>query len=103
MKTLSPFPRYCRTIAFSSPLVLIVFITFIAPSAAHAQGEKCGVSKDFQVQALEQIKTGAAPEVEDGLQLLKHATEVCASFGDAWYYRSLFERKLGQVPKANYS
>jgi hypothetical protein len=28
---------------------------------------------------------------------------VCASFGDAWYYRSLFERKLGQVPKANYS
>jgi hypothetical protein len=55
------------------------------------------------VQALEQIKTGATPEVEDGLQLLKHATEVCASFGDAWYYRSLFERKLGQVPKANYS
>jgi hypothetical protein len=61
------------------------------------------VSKDFEVQALEQIKTGAASEVEDGLQLLKHATEVCASFGDAWYYRSLFERKLGQVPKANYS
>jgi len=37
------------------------------------------------------------------LQLLKHATEVCASFGDAWYYRSLFERKLGQAGKANYS
>jgi uncharacterized caspase-like protein len=61
------------------------------------------VSKDFEVQALEQIKTGAASEVEDGLQLLKHSTEVCASFGDAWYYRSVFERKLGQVPKANYS
>jgi Caspase domain len=74
-----------------------------APVAARAQGERCGVAKDFEVQALEQIKTGATPEVEDGLQLLKHATETCASLGDAWYYRSLFERKLGQTPKANYS
>jgi caspase domain-containing protein len=83
-------------------IYFVIFISSLAP-AARAQGERCGVSKDFEVQALEQIKTGAAPEVEDGLQLLKHATEVCASFGDAWYYRSLFERKLGQVPKANYS
>ena len=63
------------------------------------QSERCGVSKDFEVQALEQIKTGTTSEVEDGLQLLKHATETCASFGDAWYYRSLFERKLGQAPR----
>ena len=81
--------------------ILSLFVG-VAP-VAHAQGERCGVSKDFEVQALEQIKTGATSEVEDGLQLLKHATEVCASLGDAWYYRSLFERKLGQVPKANYS
>ena len=82
--------------------LLLLFVFGFAP-VAHAQGERCGVSKDFEVQALEQIKTGATSEVEDGLQLLKHATEVCASFGDAWYYRSLFERKLGQTPKANYS
>jgi uncharacterized caspase-like protein len=80
----------------------LLLVSSVAP-VVRAQGERCGVSKDFEVQALEQIKTGAAPEVEDGLQLLKHATEVCASFGDAWYYRSVFERKLGQVPKANYS
>jgi hypothetical protein len=55
------------------------------------------------VQALEQIRTGAANEAEDGLQLLKHANEQCASLGDAWYYRSLFERKLNQAAKANYS
>ena len=55
------------------------------------------------VQALEQIKTGATPEVEDGLQLLKHSIETCASFGDSWYYRSLFEQKLGQSAKAKYS
>jgi uncharacterized caspase-like protein len=90
--------KYSWTKAF----LLLLFVSGVAPTA-HAQGERCGVSKDFEVQALEQIKTGAASEVEDGLQLLKHATEVCASFGDAWYYRSLFERKLGQAPKANYS
>lgn len=88
--------------SWTKTLPLLLFVCGVAP-AVHAQGERCGVSKDFEVQALEQIKTGATSEVEDGLQLLKHATEVCASFGDAWYYRSLFERKLGQVPKANYS
>ena len=82
--------------------LLLLVISAVAPSA-RAQGDRCGVSKDFEFQALEQIKTGAQSEVEDGLQLLKQATEVCASFGDAWYYRSLFERKLGQTPKANYS
>ena len=92
-----PSPKYSWAVVYFA-----LFVSSVTP-AARAQGERCGVSKDFEVQALEQIKTGAAPEVEDGLQLLKHATEVCASFGDAWYYRSLFERKLGQVPKANYS
>ena len=82
-----------------APLALCV----CAAATANAQGERCGTGKDFEVQALEQIKTGAQSEVEDGLQLLKHATEVCASYGDAWYYRSLFERKLGQAPRANYS
>jgi uncharacterized caspase-like protein len=88
---------------YSWAAVFFLLLASGGAPAARAQGERCGVSKDFEVQALEQIKTGAAPEVEDGLQLLKHATEVCASFGDAWYYRSLFERKLGQTPKANYS
>jgi len=94
-----PFP----TSRYPSRSVIILLLVSAFVPAARAQGERCGVSKDFEVQALEEIKTGAQSEVEDGLQLLKHATEVCASFGDAWYYRSLFERKLGQTPKANYS
>ncbi len=84
-------------------LACLLVVVFCVSLAARAQGERCGISKDFEVQALEQIRTGAISEVEDGLQLLKHATEVCASFGDAWYYRSLFERKLGQGAKADYS
>jgi hypothetical protein len=64
---------------------------------------KCGAAKDLVVQALEHIKTGATSEVEDGLQLLKHSNEICPSFGDAWYYRSLFEAKLGRANNANYA
>src|SRR5579862_1697514 len=93
-----------QSLKFSRGKTLTLLLSiFTLALAARAQGERCGVSKDYEVQALEQIKTGANSEVEDGLQLLKHATEVCASFGDAWYYRSLFERKLGQAPRANYS
>ena len=61
------------------------------------------MARDFMVQALERIKTGSNTEVADGLQLLKHANEVCTSLGDAWYYRSLFERRLNQNAKADYS
>jgi uncharacterized caspase-like protein len=74
---------------------------FVIP--AGAEDGRCGVARDFMVQALEQIKTGTTSEIQDGLQLLKHSIEVCASDGDAWYYRSLFEQKLGQAAKANYS
>ena len=48
-------------------------------------------------------RPGTSEEAGDGLQLLKHATEVCINSGDAWYYRSLFEKKLGQASKADYS
>jgi hypothetical protein len=74
----------------------------LRPNPCLAQ-ERCSLAKDFMVQALEHIKTGATNEAEDGLQLLKHANEQCQSLGDAWYYRSLFERKLNQPAKANYS
>jgi Caspase domain len=83
--------------AYSLPALLVFFVATV-----NAQ-ERCGVAQDFMVQALERVKTGSASEVGDGLQLLKHANEVCTSLGDAWYYRSLFERKLNQIPKAEYS
>jgi hypothetical protein len=70
--------------------------------AAIAQ-DQCNLAKDIVVQALERIKTGTIEEAGDGLQLLKHATEVCINSGDAWYYRSVFEKKLGQPSKSEYS
>jgi hypothetical protein len=84
-------------------LLTFAFTGLLLPAHLCVAQERCGLAKDFMVQALEHIKTGAPNEIEDGLQLLKHANEQCTSFGDAWYYRSLFERKLNQVAKANYS
>jgi len=72
------------------------------PLVCHAQ-ERCGIARDFTFQALERIHDGTNNDVEDGIQLLKQANEMCRSFGDAWYYRSLFERKLNQGSKADYS
>jgi hypothetical protein len=65
--------------------------------------DQCNLSKDLVVQALERVKTGTKDEAEDGLQLLKHATEVCASNGDAWYYRSEFEKQRGQQANVQYA
>ncbi len=61
------------------------------------------MAKDLVVQALERVKTGTNDEASDGLQLLKHATEICINSGDAWYYRAIFERKLGDAAKADYA
>lgn len=94
---------------FTRPLLILcrgaLFLAgvfFLATASASAQ-QRCGVGRDFMVQALERVKTGSPGEVENGLQLLKHAVEVCAGLGDAWYYRSLFERKLNQPAKADYA
>jgi len=81
----------------------IAFALILLAVDAAAQGMKCGAAKDLVVQALEHIKAGTPSEVEDGLQLLKHANEVCPSYGDAWYYRSLFEAKLGRANNSNYA
>lgn len=77
---------------------------FSLPFTCQAQDQtRCGVAKDFELQALERIHTGTNQEVGDGLELLKDANEACREMGDAWYYRSLFERKLNQTAKADYS
>ncbi len=90
-------------LSFSGRALFFLFsIGFLFISQGIAQ-ERCNLAKDLVVQALERVKTGTNEEAGDGLQLLKHATEVCINSGDAWYYRSIFEKKLGQAAKADYS
>ncbi len=98
-------PRIARLIRRALPFFPVATLILglgLCSAPAHAQ-DNCGEGRDFVVQALEQIKTGTPSEVENGLQLLKHANSVCVSSGDAWYYRSLFEGKLGRASNATYA
>jgi uncharacterized caspase-like protein len=73
-------------------------------SSASAQGTRCGAGKDLVVQALERITPqGDNNAFEDALQLLKHAVSECSELGDAWYYRSLVEQRLGHDALAKYA
>ncbi len=69
-----------------------------------AQGIRCGAGQDLVVQALERITPQSGNDAfEDALQLLKHAVQVCPELGDAWYYRSLVEQRLGHDALAKYA
>lgn len=89
----------------SAGLLILALAAFLAvgANAQERDQEQCNLSKDLVVQALERVKTGTKQEAEDGLQLLKHATETCISNGDAWYYRSVFEKQLGQPGNVQYA
>ena len=72
--------------------------------SATAQDIRCGAGKDLIVQALERITPQSSNDAfEDALQLLKHAVSECPELGDAWYYRSLVEKRLGHESLAKYA
>ena len=88
-------------LAISSALLVLSFFTLGQLAAAE---NRCGAGKDLVVQALERVPPGSnASTMQDGVELLKHAIGECENLGDAWYYRSLLERKLGNARKADYS
>jgi hypothetical protein len=73
-------------------------------SPSWGQAERCGAGTDLVVQALERVTPQSdSSAFEDALQLLKHAVSECGELGDAWYYRSLVEQKLGHDALAKYA
>jgi uncharacterized caspase-like protein len=90
----------------SIPLAWLVLLAATAGLCIPARGQerRCGAGKDLLVQALERVtpKSGNGA-FEDALQLLKHAVSECSELGDAWYYRSLVEQRLGHDALAKYS
>jgi uncharacterized caspase-like protein len=69
-----------------------------------AQEVKCGAGRDLVVQALERVTPQSGNDAfVDALELLKHAVSVCPELGDAWYYRSLVEKRLGHDALAKYA
>ena len=86
---------------FQIALLMLSLATCIS---ATAQENRCGAGKDLVVQALERVTPRSGNDAfEDALQLLKHAVSECSELGDAWYYRSLVEKRLGHEALAKYA
>ena len=76
----------------------------VTAPCAKAQGGRCGAGVDLVVQALEKMSASASDDqLGDANQLLKRAAELCGELGDAWYYRSLVERKPGHAQLADFA
>jgi hypothetical protein len=84
--------------------MLAVPALLLCVGTAHAESSRCGAGKDLVVRALERV-TPASPaaQLQDALILLKDAASECPDLGDAWYYRSLVEAKLGNARLADYA
>jgi uncharacterized caspase-like protein len=89
-----------------SRILIAALLSACVCVCARASGEsiRCGAGQDLVVQALEQF-TPQSPDDDfvNALQLLKHAVSTCPELGDAWYYRSLVEQRLGHAPLAKYA
>ena len=82
---------------------MLLAVVFACVPVAQAQG-RFGAGVDLVVQALEKMRADSSnSELEDADQLLKRAAEECGELGDAWYYRSLVERKLGRASLADFA
>ncbi len=88
----------------SGILVAAIVAALSVCSRVSGESVRCGAGQDLVVQALERF-TPQSPDGDfsDALQLLKHAVSVCPELGDAWYYRSLVEQRLGHAPLAKYA
>jgi uncharacterized caspase-like protein len=83
--------------------VVILMSSGVLCRPARAQA-RCGAGKDLVVQALERVQADSGPaQLSDADQLLKRAIELCSDLGEAWYYRSLVEGKLGHAQLASYA
>lgn len=89
---------------FALSIAIVTCCCSVPVLQARAQTGRCGAGVDLVVQALERMSASAGnDQLGDADQLLKRATELCGELGDAWYYRSLVERKLGNARSADFA
>lgn len=90
-------------LAVSTALAVLSTLRPLTPPAG-AQQERCDSAFDRVVQAREQARpdldTAEAKRIHI---LLKSATGACSGSGDAWYYRYLYARRVGDQVDANYA
>ncbi len=92
---------FCR---LGNTVLALLTASLVLCPRGQAQGVRCGAGQDLVIQALEHITPQSGNDAfEDALQLLKHAVSECAELGDAWYYRSIVEKRLGHAALASYA
>lgn|GEM_PF-814084 len=89
---------------FRVTYIAMVALMAMPLACVAADNGRCGAGKDLVVQALERAGPQSSPsDFEDALQLLKRASAMCGELGDAWYYRSLVEARLGHTGPAKFA
>ena len=84
--------------------LFVPLILGLLPAPAHALSPRCGAAQDLTVQALERVGPESSFDVvRDANELLKRSEQMCSELGDTWYFRSLFETRLGNAPAAKFS
>jgi uncharacterized caspase-like protein len=84
-------------------LIYLMLTLALVGLPARAQ-ERCGTAKDSVVQAREKARPGLRhEELEESYQQLKRANGFCPAMGDAYYYRYLYARQLGNTRDADYA
>lgn len=90
--------------ALLSSAIAVALAAALGCASARADDMMCGGGRDLMVQALERVTpTSSSDDFQDALELLKHANSSCAELGDAWYYRSLVEQRLGDTRAAGFA
>jgi len=83
-------------------LSLLLFV-WLTPMSAPAQ-ERCASANDYLVAARQLFRPGTSKtDLETALNYLKFATRDCFNLADAWYYRHLCEKRLGDQRSADNS
>ena len=84
--------------------MVILFCLLCSATGSAPVQERCAIAQDLVVQARERAYPGASrSKLEDARQLLKQASSFCPSLGDAYYYRYLLNKQLGNQSDADFS
>lgn len=87
------------------PAILIAALLIAGFSALIVRAqERCDSAFDIVVQAREQARPEISREQTERIRSkLKTANSMCSSLSDAWYYRYLYSRRLGDRSDADYA
>jgi hypothetical protein len=84
--------------------IFCIFIILCLPAGVIYAQRGCDGANDSVKRSRERLtRANDRNDLDDILQLLKTAIDLCPSNGDAWYYRYLCEKELGNQRLAEYS